>query len=236
MRAAPSPGVCNLPPATRRELAARAERIKSSQKRCLMEVGAELKAAKKLVSWGQFEAWVERECGMSPRTAQLIMQAHDFCVKNENFSLLGRSALFILGARDVPAATLAAIDARIRAGDVPSYSDVRAMTRDLQRPSPVTLAAKALQAPARAQIVDLKTERVLRAADAIIAGADPDLKERCEQFRAEIDLTDIALNLREWIGDDRTFACITLLRKRGDDTLAELAKTLEALPPPTAAG
>ena len=86
----------NLSTETLADLAERAARIKAALQRSVVEIGHELIEAKKHLTHGQFATWVERETGLSIRMAQLIMRAYALCRENENFSLLGRSALFAL--------------------------------------------------------------------------------------------------------------------------------------------
>ena len=111
------------------KLAKCATRIRAALERSLVEVGRELTEANKILAHGQFAAWVERETGLSIRTAQLIMSAFRLCLKNENFSRLGRSALFVLGASDVPASAIAAVSRQIATGRVPRYVDTKEIVR-----------------------------------------------------------------------------------------------------------
>jgi hypothetical protein len=83
-----------LPPDVVATLKERAVRIRATLQRSLMEAGCELTEAKDILSHGQFTAWVERETGLTIRTAQMIMSAYRLCLKNENFSLLPKSALY----------------------------------------------------------------------------------------------------------------------------------------------
>jgi hypothetical protein len=171
------------------ELAEHATRIRAALQRSLVEVGRELTEAKRLVSHGAFGKWVERECGMTPRTAQMIMRAYRLCLKNEKFSLLGRSALFVLGATDVPANTIAAIERRIAAGDVPRYADVRDLVYEarVDLPSPVSLALKMNHEPAKAPVIDLREHRILARARNMLAEAEHEgLFQRVQKFRDQI--------------------------------------------------
>ena len=97
----------NLSPAVVAKLAGYATRIKATLRRSLDEVGRELTEAKDLLNHGQFVDWVEHDVGMTARTAQHIMSAYRLCLKKRNFALLARSSLYLLGAADMPANTLA---------------------------------------------------------------------------------------------------------------------------------
>jgi hypothetical protein len=143
--------VRKLPAQTAAKLAAHAERIKATLRHSVIEVGRELTEAKALVTHGEFREWVERETDLTPRLAQLIMGAYRACLKNENFSLLPRSALYLLGAADLPADTLTAISERIDAGDVPDLGEVRVMVREGRR---VPLPLKIHYEPGRRTVLD----------------------------------------------------------------------------------
>jgi hypothetical protein len=152
----------DLPAKTVAELAKRAKRIKAALRRSLTEVGYELTEAKRDLNHGQFTSWIIRETDLTPRAAQMIMAAYKLCRKNENFSLLPRSALFALSGADVPASVITAIEKRIAKGDVPSYTDVRTILH-IERPSPVDLASKMTEPLDTAEIVDLRVHRTLAA-------------------------------------------------------------------------
>lgn len=115
----------SLPAETIAELAERAARIQTALQRSLVEIGYELTQAKKLLTHGQFTDWVESETGLTIRTAQLIMRAYELCRRNENFSLLSKSALYLLGADGVAEAAISVVRERIAAGNVPRYVEVR---------------------------------------------------------------------------------------------------------------
>jgi hypothetical protein len=173
-----------LPDATVKELCARAERIRDALHRGLVEVGRELIEAKATLNHGQFGDWLEREVGMTPRTAQLIMRASALISKNENFSLLGRSALFLLTPSDVPAATRDAVARLVEQGAPPSYTEVRAMISAARRskPNAVSLAIRVEQPPQKACIVDLATFRTISAVEETIkAHQASGIPERVEQ-------------------------------------------------------
>src|SRR5262249_39601338 len=123
----------NLSAETLADLAERAARIKAALQRSVVEIGRELIEAKKHLTHGQFDTWVEREPGLSIRMAHLIMRAYALCRENETFSLLDRSALFALSA--APATAVTAVKERIAAGDVPRYTEVKEIDKAERKPS-----------------------------------------------------------------------------------------------------
>jgi hypothetical protein len=156
----------NLPAETLADLAERAARIKAALQRGVIEIGHELTEAKKHLTHGQFAAWVKRETGLSIRMAQHLMRAHALCLKNENFSLLSRSALFALSA--APIAAVTAVKEKIAAGDLPRYTEVREIVKAKRKPSPrpttqVQIAkaeAKKAEAEAVARMFAPETKRI----------------------------------------------------------------------------
>jgi hypothetical protein len=236
----------NLPAKTVAALSERAKRIRAALQRGLVEVGRELVEAKAVLSHGQFGAWVEAECGMKVRTAQLIMSAYKLCLKNENFSHLGRSALFALGAAEVPASTIAAVERQIAAGDVPRYVEVRSLMQRarVQRPSSVTLAIQMEQTPTKAPVVDLGVVRTLMAGEARKMGPwgstqtaitedaqrQEEAKDKLQDFRDRIDIADIAVMLNGVLDSAQVVRLVTMIRHApAGATLAQLADALERI-------
>jgi hypothetical protein len=226
----------SLPAATRADLSKRAERIKAALRRGLIEVGRELTEARKVLNHGQFTAWVERETGLTPRTAQLIMSAYRLVSKNESFSLLGRSALFLLGAHDLPAGTINLLKERIEQGDVPTYTEVRQITR-APKPNPLNLAIKMQEPSDKAAVVDLHVMRRLAQAKADPL-RDPESPERRELEDSVQDTSDrikvaeIAIMLNGILDSHQVFRLCTMIRNAAPEaTLAALADALERTDP-----
>jgi hypothetical protein len=225
-------GFRTLPDATVKELCARAARIKAALHRGLVEVGHELIEAKATLNHGQFGDWLEREVGMTPRTAQLIMRAYALISKNENFSLLGRSALFLLTPSDVPAATRDAVARLVEQGTPPAYTEVRTMISAARRsePNSVSLAIRAEQPPQKAGVVDLATFRIVSVAqDAIEAGRASGIPERVEQFKKQVIVADIAKMIGGLVDTHDLRRFVTLCRAASAFTLGDLADVLERL-------
>jgi Protein of unknown function (DUF3102) len=220
-----------LPPDVVATLKERAAKIRAALQRSLLEVGRELIEAKADLSHGQFTAWVERETGLTARTAQMIMAAYKLCLKNENFSLLPKSALYILGAADLPPSTIAAIDRRIEAGDPPCVSEVRSIVHETQRSSPVNIAIKMNEPPEKATVVDLAVHRVLAPVKVALAEAEQDgLRERVQGFRDRIEIADIAVMLNGILDSRQVYRLVTMIRAAAPEaTLNALADALERL-------
>jgi hypothetical protein len=233
--------VLKLPAQTAAKLAGHATKIRAALQRSLVEVGRELTEAKALITHGQFTRWVERECGMTPRTAQLILGAYRLVLKHEKFSLLSRSALFILGAADVPASTIVAIERLIEAGNVPRYTDVREIVHKARgaQPSPISVALRMEREPVKARVVDLDVYRTVakgrdveRRAEAAIAEAkqDHERQQRRQDFRDGIKVADIAVMLSDGLDSGQVFRLVTMIRNAPSDaTLTMLADALEAI-------
>jgi hypothetical protein len=223
-----------LPAQTVTKLAGHATRIRAALRRSLLEVGHELTEAKALITHGQFTVWVERETGMTARTAQLILGAYRLCLKHEKFSLLGRSALFILGAADVPANAIVAVERQIAAGNVPRYTDVRDIVRKghLDQPSAVSVALRMEHEPAKAMVIDLGVHRALAQAEAAIAEyqQDHERQQSVQDFRDGIKVADIAVMLSDSLDSGQVFRLVTMIRNAPSDaTLTTLADALEAI-------
>src|SRR4051794_11267073 len=72
------------------DLRQRATRIRHCIRASVIDVGRELREAKRHeLDHGQFIAWIEAECGLNKRTAQRMMQAAEWAEdKNDTVSLL----------------------------------------------------------------------------------------------------------------------------------------------------
>lgn len=232
-RASKPTGFHCLPAATVKELCAKAARIKSVLDRSLREVGRELIDAKGILNHGQFGDWLEREVGMSCRTAQLIMNASRLIEKNENFSLLGRSALFALGASDVPVATRAAVNRMIERGETPTCVAVKSMIAiDKQkRPNRMGVAIRAAAPPEKARVIDLETFRSLAVADgpiAVLADGEEG-QNRIDDFRERMAVSELATIIGSLVDTRTMHRLVTLCRAAPLLTLTDLADALEAM-------
>src|SRR5262249_22726669 len=69
----------------------------------VIEIGCELQAVKQRLKHGQFLDWVEKACGLSARTAQLMMRAAEWAEgKNEIVAHLEPTAIYLLAAPTAP--------------------------------------------------------------------------------------------------------------------------------------
>src|SRR5262249_44792067 len=199
----------NLSAETLADLAERANRIKAALQRRVVEMGHELTEAKKHLTHGQFAAWVERETGLSIRTAQLIMRAHALCRENEKFSLLGRSALFALSA--APVAAVTAVKERIAAGDVPRYKEVREIVKAERKPSPRPTTQVQI---AKAEAVKSKAEAQIKKAEAATIMFGPATKripsESREALIAALEKLTSASSATEAVAVERERASLGL--------------------------
>jgi hypothetical protein len=96
----------------------------------VLDVGRDLLAIKSEVEYGQFVAWVERECRMNIRSAQRAMAAAALVEKNDKLSYLPHAALVQLAAPSTPAPVVQDIMDRIAAGARPRGSDIVAQIAD----------------------------------------------------------------------------------------------------------
>jgi hypothetical protein len=218
----------DLPAKTVAELSALAARIKKSLKRNFIEVARELIAAKALLSHGQFIKWVSAETGLSARVAQLTMAAFKLVEKNENFSHLPKSALYLLSGGDVPTAAIAAIKRRLDDKEVvPSRTDIQRIINAAKtaRPNPVNLALEIRHESKPATVIDLKTIKRAKAHEAI-AKAREAIEGSVAEFKQDIAIADIAVMLIGVLTDVQAYTLIKLLRKV-EGSLEELASALE---------
>jgi hypothetical protein len=229
---APSSNLRNLPAATRADLSARALRIKQVLKHSLTEVGRELTEAKEQLSHGQFVQWVEREVGVSARTAQLVMSSFRLLAKNESFSHLSRSALYLLAAPDAPKQLVNRVERMVKAGEVPTYTAIRSMSQEVKKINVVNLAI-VMERPDKADIVDLHVHRVLTHTHKLLAQGEADMaarREEMEAFRDRIDVADIACMLSGVLDPHHVWRLTTMIRKAPEDlTLNMLADALAAI-------
>jgi len=107
----------------------------------MLEWGTRLNRIKANTEHGQFGAILETELGFaSLRLPQMWMAAAKrLADKNENFSQLPASALYLLGAESTPDEAIEQIGQRIDAGEQLTLKDVETTVAELKRPAPYTL-------------------------------------------------------------------------------------------------
>lgn len=106
------------------DLRTRAERIRAQYTNTVIEIGRELLSVKTRLQHGDFISWVKFECGLSPRTAQRMMQAADWAGdKGVTVSLLPPTILYDLSAPSTPVQVIEGVLKRLEAGE-PVIPDV----------------------------------------------------------------------------------------------------------------
>jgi len=91
----------------------------------VIEVGRDLLATKQNLPHGLFIPWVEAECGVTIRTAQLYMTAAAFAEgKSEMVSRLTPTALYRLAAKTTPAEVVTTVIQKLNSGAVVAEQEV----------------------------------------------------------------------------------------------------------------
>jgi hypothetical protein len=99
----------SLADALRNQAARIRERVQSTNA-AIIEIGRDLIAVKQYrLDHGQFVRWVELQCGLNKRTAQLYMQVAEFIEgKSETVSLLQMKTLYEISRKGAPSEIVAA--------------------------------------------------------------------------------------------------------------------------------
>jgi len=101
-----------------RDLQHTARRIRQRVVASIIETGSDLLVARERLEHGQFIAWVEAECELSPRTAQRMMAAAEWAKgKNDTVSHLPPTVIYALSASSTPPEIYDAALAKIEAGE-----------------------------------------------------------------------------------------------------------------------
>ncbi len=110
----------DLDPALADRPRSQAERIRQrieGQTQAMIETGRDLTAVKDNMAHGTFLAWVEAECGISPRLAQMYMRAAEWSDENaKSISLLPPTVVLKLSSKSVPDGVRQDIVKRFEAG------------------------------------------------------------------------------------------------------------------------
>jgi hypothetical protein len=122
-----------LPATLAEQLASVAERVRSRVKSMscdIIGIGYELLAVKDRIPHGRFLDWVEAECNLSRRHAQLVMRAAQWAQgKNEIVSLLEPTALYALAAPSTPETVRQEVLSDLENGHTPAPKAVKRMIR-----------------------------------------------------------------------------------------------------------
>jgi hypothetical protein len=91
----------------------------------MIDIGLDLAAAKAGTEHGTFTSWVEAECGITPRLAQMYMRAAEWVAdKSEIISLLQPTAILKLSAKSTPDDVRADVINRVMAGERVQVSQI----------------------------------------------------------------------------------------------------------------
>ena len=117
-----------------RSQADKIRRLSRSSMATIIELGRELVDAKKRLPHGQFERWVEAECGFTRRTANNYMTAASFADdKPETVSDLSPSLVYQLASKSTPVEIVDEILDRARKGEVIDQREVECRLREASR-------------------------------------------------------------------------------------------------------
>ena len=146
--------------AVRKEAQAAAVRInanRSNARLAIFEVGKDLRAIKDKLPHGQFLPWIEKEFGMTDRTARNYMAAWQMYSENPDEAvLLDPTALYALTAPSTPPEIKAEVLEQVKAGNIPSPKEIRAKIA-AEKPAKAKLALKLVEpAPEQPKLDDRK--------------------------------------------------------------------------------
>lgn len=123
-----------LEPALADRLRGQAERIRqriAGQTESMIETGRDLAAVKASTEHGTFIAWVEAECGIHPRMAQMYMRAAEWAEANTKLiSHLQPTAVLKLSGKSTPADVVATVTERIENGEAVTPTTVEGLLRE----------------------------------------------------------------------------------------------------------
>lgn len=123
-------------------------RLRSSVSR-VVEAGNLLRQAKERLQHGQFMAWVEREVGISPRSAARYMQLAEYATdKMDMVSNLEPGAAYALVAPSTPPEVRASVESDLSAGRAVSEQIIRDRIAEVKEASR-SAVQKAKKLPAR---------------------------------------------------------------------------------------
>jgi hypothetical protein len=124
---------CDMPFALAEELETAAERVRKRLKNMsteIIEIGRELREVKQRLEHGGFLKWVDKACQLSPRTAQLMMNAAEWVEgRHEIVTHLEPTAIYLLAAPSTPETVRNAVLSQIEQGQKLPSSAVKEMIR-----------------------------------------------------------------------------------------------------------
>jgi Protein of unknown function (DUF3102) len=136
------PSEIDRPSAVSKELESAAQRVRTRLKNMsedIIEIGRELRAVKRRLKHGHFLDWVEKECELSRRTAQLMMRAAEWAeAKCEIVAHLEPAAIYLLAAPSTPETVRQEVLSRLEEGQKPATQRVKDMIRATKEKRPPT--------------------------------------------------------------------------------------------------
>jgi hypothetical protein len=148
------------------DLAALADQIRERLHRHtsdMVAIGADLIAVKELLEHGQFGGWIEREFGMTARSAQMYMRAPEWAEgKSEIISHLPPAALRLLSAPTTPQPIQEEVLEAIRVGDEVDFKGVEARVKEQReelREEKKKEARRQRKSPAEQKRIERREER-----------------------------------------------------------------------------
>ncbi len=167
-----------------------------------IQIGAELRAIKSQLR-GQFTDFIDRELGISVKTAQRCMRISKFAEgKSDTVSLLPPSTALILALKSTPPQIVEQVIARAQSGDIVRESVVKKMIADDHEK--LRLAQR--QAEDAALSAARKSKKAKAAAERAIRQAEKERKQRKARSKAKsiVDhLSPADLNFIAGVVDDR---------------------------------
>jgi hypothetical protein len=122
------------------ELETVAQRVRKRLKNMsadVVEIGRELHLVKQRLEHGCFLGWVEKACGLSARTAQLMMRAAEWAEgRHEIIAHLEPTAIYLLAAPSTPEAVRQQVMSRLEEGQTLAPRLVKDMIRAAKRKEP----------------------------------------------------------------------------------------------------
>jgi hypothetical protein len=127
------PSEIGSPATLSEELESAARRVRSRLKNMsseIIEIGRELRTVKHRLEHGHFLEWVEKQCGLSPRIAQLMMKAAEWAEgRCEIVTHLEPTAIYLLAAPSTPESVREEVLSRLEEGQTPGIQLVKDMIR-----------------------------------------------------------------------------------------------------------
>ncbi len=131
----------------------------------VIEIGLALKRVKAILGHGQFGGWLKTEFGMSERSALRFMQvATRFSAKSARLADLRPEALYELAAPSTPDEVIAAVEAKVAAGELVTAAEVKRLRDEAKAKAEEAQRAAARAEAAEDQLTLLQQQDVEREA------------------------------------------------------------------------